>query len=809
MTESVYQTVSGVLSLNFDCSQVLQIEGFTGSGSQMRGSVELTVTLPYDMKTKTHSFAVVDNALIPHCVLLGIDFMVACSLAICGATDLIIQDRPSRRSGKLLPYRQVPRVPYIVSYSAADSERTNIEETTSVIWPSGAVSLLSEEAVMRSQDSDPNVSKLVEAIVMRIRPEDWPDALVDFKHPMRKYVSVGGVLMCKVNGCDVVVDGFKLLGSVAVAVHRELAHIGRDKLFYLLRRRIYHPKLYMVVKDVCSSCPECQLTKVSRQVHYPPTLKIITQCPFELVAADIVTFPTTSDGFVGCLMVVDHNSKWLSAVPIRNKTSKTVANAFHRQVLPFLPGIPSRILTDNGSEFVGAEFNTMLEKFGIQHVYSTPYRPQSNGCIERVNRTIGDFLRRLRATQNWADDLVTAVITYNNTLHSTIGLSPVAYLMERPHTSAESPAISSSVKDYWRTGHSKFRPYVPGQLVVRQLPIKGHNASNKFKAKCDGPYRVAEVGPNGLTYKILTRNDGKAIRAHHNQLMPWVDIPEYLHSYYEDMGVQPTLEGEQTEADDVIGATLLLSSSEESSDSESDCNQPPIRRYSKRIKDINLSRPNFSGKCDTNPSGLNRECGSRDVVSPQLALELADCSGSPSALNFSGFTPEHDVSVMPRQLPNGGLTHSHLEPQCEAHREILSSNGNTGIYVPNRDGQSSHNVSRDPLKLHNSNHSISTPSSCDEPRSFSQLRSQVAEIGKSLDQRLSRYAESRESVNSQWDSVKSSPSVSKRTPIINSAILNRAHTRSRGPVASHPYVLSTPLERLSKAKRSLSSWANK
>ncbi|CAI7843644.1 unnamed protein product [Closterium sp. NIES-53] len=46
------------------------------------------------------------------------------------------------------------------------------------------------------------------------------------------------------------------------------------------------------------------------------------------------------------------------------------------------------IRTDNGGEFIGADFEVVLKKKGIQHQLTVPYNPQQNGVAERFNRTL-------------------------------------------------------------------------------------------------------------------------------------------------------------------------------------------------------------------------------------------------------------------------------------------------------------------------------------------------------------------------------------------------------------------------------------
>jgi hypothetical protein len=137
------------------------------------------------------------------------------------------------------------------------------------------------------------------------------------------------------------------------------------------------------------------------------------------MAADLISLPTSPRGFVGCLVLVDHYSKWVTAVPIKNKSGETILKAFHDQIFPSLIRIPTNILTENGPEFTCTKFSEFLMQSNVNHKLTTPYCPSSNGAIERVNRTIKNFLRSLVSDGvPWDVALPKALIVYNHTLHS-------------------------------------------------------------------------------------------------------------------------------------------------------------------------------------------------------------------------------------------------------------------------------------------------------------------------------------------------------------------------------------------------------
>jgi transposase InsO family protein len=95
------------------------------------------------------------------------------------------------------------------------------------------------------------------------------------------------------------------------------------------------------------------------------------------------------------------------------------------------------MLTDNGAEFAGrakpAEppFEAMLLELGVRHRYTHPYRPQTNGKVERFWRSLEDDLVDGAAFNNLArfsDELLGSLISYNEArLHPIRGLTPKAF----------------------------------------------------------------------------------------------------------------------------------------------------------------------------------------------------------------------------------------------------------------------------------------------------------------------------------------------------------------------------------------------
>jgi transposase InsO family protein len=95
----------------------------------------------------------------------------------------------------------------------------------------------------------------------------------------------------------------------------------------------------------------------------------------------------------------------------------TVTKAFFRGYKWFaIHGINIKeVLTDNGSEFTAYTsqkakkthlFETMLKIIDVKHRYTRPYRPQTNGKIERFWRTLNDECIRLQTRSQNENELI-------------------------------------------------------------------------------------------------------------------------------------------------------------------------------------------------------------------------------------------------------------------------------------------------------------------------------------------------------------------------------------------------------------------
>ena len=87
---------------------------------------------------------------------------------------------------------------------------------------------------------------------------------------------------------------------------------------------------------------------------------------------------------------------------------------------------PMRFQSDNGTDFVGELTMELMRRSQVAQAHSTTYHPQTNGLVERQNRTLVSMLRVYcsRYMSDWDRYLPQVMGAYNSTQHSITGVSP-------------------------------------------------------------------------------------------------------------------------------------------------------------------------------------------------------------------------------------------------------------------------------------------------------------------------------------------------------------------------------------------------
>ena len=110
--------------------------------------------------------------------------------------------------------------------------------------------------------------------------------------------------------------------------------------------------------------------------------------PMERIAVDILgELPMTENGNKYILVISDYLTKWTESFAMPNMEARTCAKILVQEVVSRL-GIPNKIHSYQGRQFESNLFAEMCALLQIEKTRTTAYHPQSDGMVERFNRTL-------------------------------------------------------------------------------------------------------------------------------------------------------------------------------------------------------------------------------------------------------------------------------------------------------------------------------------------------------------------------------------------------------------------------------------
>ncbi|KAG1164301.1 hypothetical protein G6F36_013791 [Rhizopus arrhizus] len=252
---------------------------------------------------------------------------------------------------------------------------------------------------------------------------------------------------------------------------------------------------------------------------------------------------------------------------MRFQTASEIALFLYEEII-CRHGCPTIIVSDNGKPFVSDLIRQVCRNYSIIHKTTTPYNPQSNGLIERFNKTLGQILQRRSDDEkkDWDQYLPAALFAYRSMKQATTKQSPfyltygyepkTPFDMEHLIYERNSPKFEATL--FHRTAHqlhslNRIReqaakaikttqnaqkkaiedkildqrkelkpPFKLGDIVLLYKDYLSTSWSGKLQDKWEGPYIIHQVLGKG-TYHIKNTEvqDTRIKRVHGNRLKPF------------------------------------------------------------------------------------------------------------------------------------------------------------------------------------------------------------------------------------------------------------------------------------------------
>ena len=308
-------------------------------------------------------------------------------------------------------------------------------------------------------------------------------------------------------------------------------HLGFFKTYSKLRHRFFWDGMYTDVKKWISTCDRCN-TRNDPLLPNHIIEPILSSKPFELVVIDHYgPLPKTNRNNTLILLMVDHFTGWVEAVPVPDKSAITTADAlYHNLICRF--GVPQKLLSDNGTSFTSQIVKELAKYTKMDQSFSTPYHPQTNGIVERFNRTLSTMLSKFckNRQETWDQLLPPLIFAYNSSINATTSISPFVaiygrdprllfdddqndqielcdYVNDLKSNLIEIRGIINSnttkkndqMVKYHKNKRHKTMKFNIGDKIYIKFPEPPKDVNRKFYSQWRGPYSITKINGKNIT----------------------------------------------------------------------------------------------------------------------------------------------------------------------------------------------------------------------------------------------------------------------------------------------------------------------
>lgn len=203
-------------------------------------------------------------------------------------------------------------------------------------------------------------------------------------------------------------------------------HAGINRMYKNIRKYYFWNSLRKDIEEFVKRCDDCQRHKHSIITKQPLTITSTATCAFDTIFIDLVgPFEMDDSGNRYILTLQCELSKYIEGYVIKNKEAETVAKALVENFI-LRYGVPRKIVTDQGSEFMARTFKETCSLLQIEKLNSTAYHHETIGALENTHKHLNAYLRiqLSKFPTNWSTWVQYFCFSYNISVHSATGYTP-------------------------------------------------------------------------------------------------------------------------------------------------------------------------------------------------------------------------------------------------------------------------------------------------------------------------------------------------------------------------------------------------
>ncbi|GKA82127.1 reverse transcriptase domain-containing protein [Tanacetum coccineum] len=171
-------------------------------------------------------------------------------------------------------------------------------------------------------------------------------------------------------------------------------HAGtRSVVAKALRIGYYWPTMHEDARKLIQACQDCQVHKPVPRNPQQKLNPITSPWPFYKWGIDIAgPFPEGPGKVKFLIVAIDYFTKWIEAKPVATITGNQIKKFMWDSIVCRF-GLPEEIISDNEKQFQDNPFKDWCEKLCIRQHFASVKHPQTNGLVERANRSLGEGIK--------------------------------------------------------------------------------------------------------------------------------------------------------------------------------------------------------------------------------------------------------------------------------------------------------------------------------------------------------------------------------------------------------------------------------
>ena len=216
-----------------------------------------------------------------------------------------------------------------------------------------------------------------------------------------------------------------------ILIRGHSGHQGVSRTINRIKRIYWWPRLSSDVENLIKNCELCQCSERTTKTHETHLMPIPLNGKAEDSFCMDITGPSTEMPYKYLLVLVDIKSRWPEVMKLNSIKADDVIFGLRKKFNKI--GWPKKTLSDNGSQFVSVKTEHFFTENGITHIRSPIYSPQSNGLVERMNKTIKQKINEgIENNKEPNSVLRECLFNYRMTPHTLTGISPYELFFGRP-----------------------------------------------------------------------------------------------------------------------------------------------------------------------------------------------------------------------------------------------------------------------------------------------------------------------------------------------------------------------------------------